>query len=45
MKQIKSETIPTTYCDAKQLAVDYQKAKMEVSITSTILSFVIAFLY
>jgi hypothetical protein len=32
MKQIKPETTPTIYCDAKQLAVDYQIAKMEVCI-------------
>jgi hypothetical protein len=31
MKQIETETtIPTIYCDAKQLAVDYQSAKIEV---------------
>ena len=31
MSQIKPETPPPTiYCDAKQLAVDYQTAKMEV---------------
>jgi len=32
MKQIKPETTSTIYCDAKQLAVDYQLAKMEVCI-------------
>jgi hypothetical protein len=32
MKQIKPETTSSIYCDAKQLAVDYQIAKMEVWI-------------
>jgi len=32
MKQIKPETTSPIYCDAKQLAVDYQIAKMEVWI-------------
>ncbi len=31
MNRIKSEVIPTIYYDAKQLAVDYQMAKMEVN--------------
>jgi hypothetical protein len=30
MNKIKSEVIPTSYNDAKQLAGDYQTAKMEV---------------
>jgi len=30
MNKIKSEVIPMIYYDAKQLAVDYQTAKMEV---------------
>lgn len=32
MKQIKPDTTPAIYCDAKQLAADYQIAKMEVCI-------------
>ncbi|CAF0814270.1 unnamed protein product [Rotaria sp. Silwood1] len=31
MKQIKSDTISTIYCDAKQLEVNYQTAKMEIN--------------
>jgi hypothetical protein len=32
MKQIKPETSPPTiYCDAKQLAVDYQTAKIQIN--------------
>jgi hypothetical protein len=30
MKQIKPETTSAIYCDAKQLAADYQIAKVEV---------------
>lgn len=33
MNKIKSETTPTVYYDAKQLAVHYQTAKMEVKFT------------
>ena len=32
MNKIKLETIPTSYYDAKQLAVNYQTAKAEVEI-------------
>jgi hypothetical protein len=32
MKQIKPETSPPTiYCDAKQLAIDYQTAKIQIN--------------
>ncbi|CAF5144026.1 unnamed protein product [Rotaria magnacalcarata] len=31
MKQIKPDSTPTIYCDAKQLEVDYQTAKMEIN--------------
>ncbi|CAF2638690.1 unnamed protein product [Rotaria sp. Silwood2] len=31
MNKIKSETIPTIYYDAKQLAIDYQTAKIKVN--------------
>jgi hypothetical protein len=30
MNKIKPETAPIVYCDAKQLAIDYQIAKVEV---------------
>ncbi len=34
MNKLKSEPIPTMYYAAKQLAVDYQSAKMEVESIS-----------
>jgi hypothetical protein len=43
MKQIKPETTPTIYCDAKQLAIDYRTAKIEVYIYFLNISIILYF--